>query len=78
MLKVAQAKPMPRFLFVSAGVGNVNSIAASQRMATLIQSAGGKARAVTLDGKSHSLVDHELGMAGDSSGQLVLDFIAGP
>lgn len=72
---VGDSKPMPRFLFASAGEGNPESRLLSEQMARLIKAAGGDARAVTLEGKEHYFADHEVGMPGDPTGEVLLRFV---
>jgi acetyl esterase/lipase len=72
---VGQARPMPPFLFVSAGDENPNSIHASDALAAQVRAAGGSAKYILLPGKTHFSADQEVGMPGDSSGQALLDFV---
>jgi len=72
---VGDAKPMPRFLFVSAGAGYAGAREISEEMATRIQAAGGNATCVVLPGKTHATADHDLGMPGDDSSRVLLDFL---
>jgi acetyl esterase/lipase len=72
---VTDFKPLPGFLFASAEQGNATSQEASEKMVTLINSAGAHARHIVLAGKSHSLANHEVGMPGDLTGPQLLKFI---
>lgn len=75
MNHVGDAKPMPKFLLVTAEQDKAPSQAANDRLATLIRNAGGQAKRVTLPGKSHGTADHDLGMPNDNTGQLLLSFL---
>lgn len=77
---VGDARPMPPFLFVSGGAGKAESRLLSEKMSELIRAAGGRARAVTLEGKDHFHADYDCGRPDDpdNSGQVLLDFIALP
>lgn len=59
--------PGVQFLFVSAGEGKAGSRALSERMVREIGAAGGHARALTLEGKTHFTADYECGMPEDPS-----------
>ncbi len=72
---VGESKPMPRFLFASAGAGNASSRVAAERMIELIRAAGGDAQGAMLEGKAHFEANHELGMPGDSTGATLLKFV---
>jgi arylformamidase len=74
---IGDARPMPWFLFVSAGDGRVTSREVSEKMATLVGQAGGQATVVTLPGKTHFTADYECGMPDDpgDTGQILLGFI---
>lgn len=74
---IGDAKPMPRFMFVSAGDGHASSMALSDKMAELIREKGGNAKAITLPGKTHFTADYECGMPGDSgnTGDILLRFV---
>lgn len=76
---VGDAKPMPRFLFVSPDDGNPGSKMLSEKMCELIAAAGGKATPVSLPGKTHFTADYECGMPEDKgdTGKILLDFIRG-
>ncbi len=75
MLHVEDFKPLPRFLFASAEEDKPASIEASRKMVSLIVSAGGCAEATLLIGKNHTTANHELGIPGDQSGEVLLHFI---
>lgn len=74
---IRDTRPLPRFLFVSAGDGHADSRELSEKMAVLIREAGGHAIAVTLPGKTHFAADYECGMPDDpgDTGRILLDFI---
>ena len=74
---VGEAKPMPRFLYVSAGEGHADSATLSEKMAELIRAAGGRAEAVTLPGKTHFTADYECGLPDDpgDTGAILLRFL---
>ncbi len=72
---VGQASPMPHFLFVSAENDKPASIAASDRMHRLVRQAGGQSQRATLSGKTHATADDDLGAPGDTTGNLLLQFI---
>ncbi|MBN2447318.1 MAG: alpha/beta hydrolase [Phycisphaerae bacterium] len=75
---IGDAKPMPYFMFASAGEGNPGSRELSEKMAELIKTAGGRADAVELKGKTHFTADYECGLPDDpgNTGQVLLDFIS--
>jgi hypothetical protein len=47
-------------------------------MAELIRQAGGAAQAITLTGKVHATADHDVGMPGDPTGPMLLEFLQHP
>ncbi|HEY7090090.1 MAG TPA: alpha/beta hydrolase [Tepidisphaeraceae bacterium] len=75
MMHIGDAKPMPRFLFASAEGGNATSREISGKMAGLVRSAGGDAQTALLVGKSHTAANHEIGMPGDVTGEMLLKFV---
>ncbi len=70
---VGDAK-MPPFLFVSIEKGNASHKAA-ESLAQAIRAAGGSAQTRLLEGRSHFMANHLVGAPGDTTGQLVLDFL---
>jgi acetyl esterase/lipase len=74
---VKEVVPGARFLFVSAGEGKPASRDLSERMAREIQAAGGIARAVTFEGKTHFTTDYECGLPEDplNTGNVLLEFV---
>jgi hypothetical protein len=74
---VHEADPDTRFLFVSAGEGKATSRKLSERMAEEIRQAGGRAKAVTLEGKSHFSADFECGAEHDpiNSAEMLSEFV---
>jgi acetyl esterase/lipase len=75
---VGDAKPMPRFLFGIAGESTrPGGRQQAERMVELIRAAGGRAEAVTLEGKTHFTANHELGMpnGGEQIGAILLEFV---
>ena len=75
MAHVGEAKPMPPFLFASAENDKGPSIDANRKMVSLVHDAGGTAEFLLIPGKDHFYMNHEVGMPGDTSGQLLLRFI---
>jgi acetyl esterase/lipase len=66
----------PPFLVASVDdEKSASSRAAAARMVEAINGAGGKATAVTLKGKTHFTANHELGAAGDTSVDVLMDFV---
>ncbi|MCB9914865.1 MAG: alpha/beta hydrolase [Planctomycetes bacterium] len=74
---VAEAPRHVPFLFVSAGDGKERSRKLSERMAEEIRGAGGRAEALTLEGKSHFTADFDCGKPGDplDSGRFLTEFV---
>jgi len=72
-----EVRPTVRFLLASAENGNPASRVISEQMVSLIRQAGGNAQAVLLSGKTHFTANHEVGMAGDKTGEILLRFIEG-
>lgn len=75
MAHVGETKPMPHFLFVSAEQDKPASREATRKMVALVQEAAGSAELAVLSDKTHSSANHDLGMPGDSSGELLVRFI---
>ncbi|HUN82172.1 MAG TPA: alpha/beta hydrolase [Phycisphaerae bacterium] len=75
MNHIADTRPLPKFLFASAGAHKPESRLASEKMAAMIREVGGDATTILLEGKSHTNANHELGMPGDKTGRQLLDFI---
>jgi acetyl esterase/lipase len=69
------AKDAPTFLFVSIEAGNASHQAA-ERLATLIRDAGGKATSKLVEGRDHFGANHFLGAPDDTTGSVLLDFVA--
>ena len=72
---VNDAKPLPSFLFISVEPNNPSHVA-SERLASLIREAGGKADSRLIQNRTHFTANHLLGAPGDTTGQILLDFIA--
>lgn len=72
---VGNSRSLPRFLFASSELGKAASRTASEKMATRIREAGGKAETAMLIGRDHTGANHELGQVGDETGQILLRFI---
>jgi arylformamidase len=70
---VGDAK-MPPVLFVSIEKGNASHKAA-ERMAQAIRAAKGQADTRLLEGRTHFMANHLIGAPGDTTGELLLDFI---
>lgn len=66
--------PTPRFLFASYDKAN-DSYTAAQKMVDGITAAGGSARHILLEGKTHFTANHEIGAPGDITGVILLDFV---
>lgn len=67
--------PTPPFLFASAELGNQKSRALAEKMAKLINAAGGKAETLLLAGKSHTDANHTVGERHDVTGPALVAFI---
>lgn len=73
---VENAKSAPPFLFASLDDQRSQASRDSAlEMVDQINRHGGKARQVILTGKSHFAANHELGASGDTTGQIILDWI---
>lgn len=72
---IKKGQAMPRFLFASAGGDKEGSRALSQTMVQRIKEAGGSAQWVILPGKVHWSADYAVGLAGDTTGNILLDFV---
>lgn len=72
-----EARPNVRFLFVSASEGNPSSRALSETMTKKIEQAGGRASALTLEGKTHFTADYDCGRPEDplDSGAALVRFV---
>jgi len=75
MNHIGDSKQLPPFLFASAEAGNAASREAAEKMASLINAAGGHADTLLLKGKSHTNANHEVGMQGDETGPALLEFV---
>ncbi len=72
----ANAKDAPRYLIASCDdEKSKTSREASQQMIDAINAGGGHADSALLVGKIHFTANHELGMPGDKTGAILLDFI---
>lgn len=70
------AKGGPAFLFASVGdEKSRNSREAAEGMAKAINAAGGSAKTLILEGKTHFTANHELGAEGDKTGLMLLEFV---
>ena len=72
---VKNAVEGPAFLFISVERGNA-SHKASEGLAEQIRKAKGKAETRLLEGRDHFTANHLLGAPEDSTGKLLLDFVA--
>ena len=73
---VKSAKEAPPFLIASVDAASQQSARdASKQLLDAVNAAGGKAQAALLTGKTHFTASHELGAAGDQTGQILLDFV---
>jgi acetyl esterase/lipase len=66
--------PLPPYLFVSYEASNPSHLA-SQRLASLIKEAGGRAETKLIENRTHFTANHLLGAPEDQTGRLLLDFI---
>ncbi len=71
---VHDVKAGPPFLFVSIEAGSASHQAA-ERLAKLIQDAGGKATSTMLEGRDHFGANHFLGAPDDTTGMVLLQFV---
>ena len=72
----ANARHAPRFLIASCDdERSKTSREASRQMVDAINANGGHAESALLVGKIHFTANHELGMPGDKTGAMLLDFI---
>ncbi len=72
---VAHAKGAgPAFLFVSVEAASASHKAA-ERLAGLIRDAKGRADSKLIEGRDHFNANHLLGAPGDTTGQVLLDFV---
>lgn len=65
---VGDARATPDFLFASAENGNAASREISEKMASLVRGAGGRAETVLLGGRDHFYSNYEVGNDGDLTG----------
>jgi len=72
---VTDTKPLPPFLFISVERNNPSHLA-SERLASLIREAGGKAESRLIENRNHLTAIHLLGAPDDTTGQILLDFVA--
>lgn len=75
MQHVADGRPAPQFLLASAEGDKPASRAASEKMAGLINAAGGSAQYILIAGKDHRAANQDVGQKGDSCGQPLLSFV---
>jgi arylformamidase len=74
MAHVGDAKPLPRFLFVSFQKGNASTQAA-EKLAGMIKEKGGRADLRTLEDRTHFTANHLIGAPEDKTGTILLDFV---
>jgi hypothetical protein len=72
---INDSKQLAPYLFASAEAGNASSREAAEKMASLINAAGGHADTLLLKGKSHTNANHDVGMPGDETGPALLKFV---
>jgi acetyl esterase/lipase len=75
---VTDTKLTTPFLLVSAQNDHAASTTANEQMTSKIRRAGGHVQRVMLPGKTHRTADHDLGMPGDKTGDILLQFIHHP
>jgi acetyl esterase/lipase len=65
----------PPLMFASSELGKVNSRLLSERMAQLVNEAGGNARTLLLEGRTHVMANHMCGAPEDETGPKLLAFV---
>ncbi len=71
---VARGKRIPPFLILHVA-GHPETTAQSQRLAKALQAAGVPARAYAAEGKNHTTINNDLGLAGDRPTQELFGFL---